>query len=157
MQRRDRSRGMMSLTWPFTVLALFILMWPNPSSSSLAQALNETSNSSAKLTGMDIEETPESAVIVFEIDDPSKSSAVEYEVVTYVKLSKKWIDLEFPVVRTRIYEDVETGGEILGKILVEETHGGAGTRISIEIISASINYSIRQKDGSLVFSVTTGQ
>ncbi len=154
MRHRDRSRGITSLTWFFTVLIISIWMWPYPASSSLVQPLEQSSGSTATLTGIDIEETSKSAVVVFSIDDPSKAPAVDYKVTTSVRLSGKWIDLEFPVIRTGMYENVVTGGGILGKILVEETPDGAGTRISIEILPASINYDIRQEDGSLVFSVT---
>jgi len=155
MRRRDRSGGIIFLTWPFTVLILSIWMWPHPVSSSLEQTSEQSFRSTATLAGIDIKETSEGAVVIFSIDDASKDPSVDYKVTTSVRLSGKWIDLEFPAIRTGMYENVVTGGEILGKILVEETPDGAGTRISIEILPASINYDIRQEDGSLVFSVTT--
>ena len=155
MLHRDRWSGMISLIWLFAMLILSICLLPRPSGADLSGSLDGSSRNSATLTGINIEANPQSAVVIFSINDPSKDPAVDYRVTTSVRLSRKWIDLELPVIRAGLFGGVGTGGGILGEILVEETSDGAGTRISIEILPANINYNIRQQDGSLVFSVTT--
>ena len=133
------------------ILLLSLCMWFCPYSAGQAQPSKKTADSLSILTGVDIEETDPSASVTFFINEPSDHPAVDYKVASSVSVSRKWIDLILPTVRAGIRGNVASGGTILGDIIVENTPVGDGTRISIEILAASVNYVIRQEDGQLIF------
>jgi hypothetical protein len=89
------------------------------------------------------------ALIIF-----STSGMTDYNVTTSAKLSRKWIDIEFPNMVVDLPDRIGGGEKIVGEIYVEPSVGGGrGVRVSIEILPTRIGYDVYQEGQSIVLKV----
>jgi hypothetical protein len=84
----------------------------------------------------------------------STNGMTDYNVTTSAKLSRKWIDIEFPDMKVDLPDRVEGGDQIVGEVYVEPlTNDGRGARVSIEILPTRIGYDVYQEGQSIVLKV----
>ncbi|UCG39453.1 MAG: hypothetical protein JSV00_04310 [bacterium] len=96
-----------------------------------------------------VRESVNSAVVTF-----STNGITDYTVTTNAKLSRKWIDIEFPNVQPDLPERIEGGEKIVGEVYVEKPRTGKGVRVSVEILPVRIGYDVYQEGDSLILKVT---
>ena len=64
----------------------------------------------------------------------STNGMTDYNVTTSAKLSRKWIDIEFPDMEVDLPDRIAGGEKVIGEVYVEPSMGGGpGVRVSIEI------------------------
>ncbi|MDF1526575.1 MAG: hypothetical protein RRA15_06575 [bacterium] len=86
----------------------------------------------------------------------STNGMTDYNVTTSAKLSRKWIDIEFPDMLVELPDRIGGGEKIVGEVYVEPLAGdGRGVRVSIEILPTRIGYDVYQEGQSVVLKVTT--
>ncbi len=86
----------------------------------------------------------------------STNGMTDYNVTTSAKLSRKWIDIEFPDMAIDLPDRISGGEKIVGEIYVEPSVGdGRGVRVSIEILPTRIGYDVYQEGQSIVLKVNT--
>ena len=84
----------------------------------------------------------------------STNGMTDYNVTTSAKLSRKWIDIEFPDMAVDLPDRIGGGEKIVGEIYVEPSVGdGRGVRVSIEILPTRIGYDVYQEGQSIVLKV----
>ena len=84
----------------------------------------------------------------------STNGMTDYNVTTSVKLSRKWIDIEFPDILTSLPDLVDGGEKVVGEIYVETSgDNDPGIKISVEILPTRIGYDVYLEGGSIVLQV----
>jgi hypothetical protein len=84
----------------------------------------------------------------------STNGMTDYNVTTSAKLSRKWIDIEFPDMAVELPDRISGGEKIVGEVYVESSVGdGRGVRVSIEILPTRIGYDVYQEGRSIVLKV----
>jgi len=84
----------------------------------------------------------------------STNGMTDYNVTTSAKLSRKWIDIEFPDMAVDLPGRIRGGEKIVGEVYVEPlVNAGRGVRVSIEILPTRIGYDVYQEGQSLVLKV----
>jgi hypothetical protein len=84
----------------------------------------------------------------------STNGMTDYNVTTSAKLSRKWIDIEFPDMAVDLPDRIGGGGKIVGEVYVEPSVGdGRGVTVSIEILPTRIGYDVYQEGQDLVLKV----
>ena len=84
----------------------------------------------------------------------STNGMTDYNVTTSAKLSRKWIDIEFPGMAADLPDRIGGGEKIVGEVYVESLAGTSrGVRVSIEILPTRIGYDVYQEGQSLVLKV----
>jgi hypothetical protein len=84
----------------------------------------------------------------------STNGMTDYNVTTSAKLSRKWIDIEFPDMTVDLPARIGGGEKIVGEVYVESMVGdGRGVRVSIEILPIRIGYDVYQEGQSIVLKV----
>jgi S-adenosylmethionine hydrolase len=84
----------------------------------------------------------------------STNGMTDYNVTTSAKLSRKWIDIEFPDMAVDLPDRIGGGEKIVGEVYVEPSVGdGRGVRVSIEILPTRIGYDVYQEGHSIVLKV----
>ncbi len=79
----------------------------------------------------------------------------DYTVTTSAKLSRKWIDIDFPNVGADLPDRIRGGEKIIGEVYVQQpAPNGQGVRVSVEILSVRIGYNVFQEGDSIVLKVT---
>ena len=101
------------------------------------------------LDGLTVKESDQGAFIVF-----STNGMTDYNVTTSAKLSRKWIDIEFPEITPDLPERIAGGEDVVGELYVEKTSSGRGVKISVEILPVRIGYDVYQEGNNLVLKVT---
>ena len=102
------------------------------------------------LDGIAVVEEENRALITF-----STNGMTDYNVTTSAKLSRKWIDIEFPDMAVDLPEHIDGGEMIVGDVYVEPSVGGGrGVRVSIEILPTRIGYDVYQEGQSIVLKVS---
>ncbi|MDF1536022.1 MAG: hypothetical protein P1S46_05890 [bacterium] len=101
------------------------------------------------LDGLEVKEIKDSAQVVF-----STNGMTDYNVTTSAKLSRKWIDIEFPDINPELPERIAGGENIVGEVYVEELGNDRGVKISIEILPVRIGYDVYQEGNSIVLKIT---
>jgi len=96
-----------------------------------------------------VHESEKNGVVVF-----STNGMTNYNVTTSAKLSRKWIDIEFPDIDPDLPGHLKGGGKIIGEIYVEKPENGKGVRISVEILPVRIGYEVYPEGDSLILKVT---
>jgi len=98
------------------------------------------------LDNISIVETPNEALVIF-----ATNGLVDYSVSTSAKLSRKWIEILFPTLKTGLPGHLAGGGRIVGEIYTEDlSPGSTGVKVSVEIIPSRIGYDFYQEGPSLV-------
>ena len=86
----------------------------------------------------------------------STNGMTDYNVTTSAKLSRKWIDIEFPDMAVDLPDRIGGGKKIVGEVYVEPSVGdGRGVRVSIEILPTRIGYDVYQEGQSIVLKVNS--
>jgi hypothetical protein len=86
----------------------------------------------------------------------STNGMTDYNVTTSAKLSRKWIDIEFPDMAVDLPDKISGGEKIVGEVYVEPSmDGGPGVRVSVEILPTRIGYDVYQEGQSLVLKVSS--
>jgi len=102
------------------------------------------------LDSIAVQESQRQALVTF-----STNGMTSYNVTTSAKLSRKWIDIEFPDMAVDLPDRIGGGDKIVGEIYVEPSMGdGRGIRVSIEILPTRIGYDVYQEGRSLVLKVS---
>lgn len=84
----------------------------------------------------------------------STNGMTDYNVTTSAKLSRKWIDIEFPDMVVELPDRIGGGDKVVGEVYVEPSIGdGPGVRVSIEILPTRIGYDVFQDGNTLVLKV----
>jgi hypothetical protein len=84
----------------------------------------------------------------------STNGMTDYNVTTSAKLSRKWIDIEFPDMAVDLPDRIGGGEKIVGEVYVEPSVGdGRGVTVSIEILPTRIGYDVYQEGQDLVLKV----
>ncbi len=97
------------------------------------------------LDNISIVETPNEALVIF-----ATNGLVDYSVSTSAKLSRKWIEIFFPTLKTDLPGHLDGGERIVGEIYTEVSSGSTGVKVSVEIIPSRIGYDFYQEGSSLV-------
>ena len=101
------------------------------------------------LDGISVVEEESKALITF-----STNGMTDYNVTTSAKLSRKWIDIEFPDMAVDLPDRISGGEKIVGEVYVEPSVvDGRGVRVSIEILPTRIGYDVYQEGQSIVLKV----
>ena len=101
------------------------------------------------LDRIDVFEEEKSALITF-----STNGMTDYNVTTSAKLSRKWIDIDFPDMAVDLPDRISGGEKIVGEVYVEPSvSDGRGVRVSVEILPTRIGYDVYQEGQSLVLKV----
>ena len=96
-----------------------------------------------------VSEEENRALVIF-----STNGMTDYNVTTSAKLSRKWIDIEFPDMAVDLPDRIRGGEKIVGEVYVEPlVKTGRGVRVSIEILPTRIGYDVYQEGQSLVLKV----
>lgn len=96
-----------------------------------------------------VQEEGTSALVTF-----STNGMTDYNVTTSAKLSRKWIDIEFPDMAVDLPDRISGGEKIVGEVYVEPSDKtGRGVRVSVEILPTRIGYDVYQEGQSLVLKV----
>jgi hypothetical protein len=101
------------------------------------------------LGGVVVSESDRDALVRF-----STNGVTDYSVATAVKLSRKWIVIEFPALEPDLPDKLTGGAKIIGEVSAEEAEAGKGVKISVEILPVRIGYEVYQEGGTLVLKVT---
>ena len=96
-----------------------------------------------------VQDSEKNGIVVF-----STNGMTDYNVTTSAKISRKWIDFEFPNIAVDLPSHLKGGSKIIGEVYVEKPENGKGTRISVEILPVRIGYDVYQEGDSLVLKVT---
>ncbi len=84
----------------------------------------------------------------------STNGMTDYNVTTSAKLSRKWIDIEFPDMKVDLPDRIVGGEKIVGEVYIEPSvSGGTGVRVSVEILPVRIGYDVYQEGQSLILKV----
>ena len=84
----------------------------------------------------------------------STNGMTDYNVTTSAKLSRKWIDIEFPDMAVDLPDRISGGEKIVGEVYVEPSVGdGRGVRVSVEILPTRIGYDVYQEGRTIVLKV----
>lgn len=84
----------------------------------------------------------------------STNGMTDYNVTTSAKLSRKWIDIEFPDMTIDLPDRIAGGEKIVGEVYVEPSvSDGPGVRVSVEILPTRIGYDVYQEGQSLILKV----
>jgi hypothetical protein len=101
------------------------------------------------LNDVDVNEVKNVARVVF-----STNGMTDYTVTTSAKLSRKWIDIEFPEIAPDLPDRLTGGENIVGEIYVEKLPSNRGVRVSVEILPVRIGYDVYQEGNSIVLKIT---
>lgn len=101
------------------------------------------------LDGVVVKEADNYGIVSF-----STNGITEYNVSTSAKLSRKWINIEFPFVKPELPAHLTGGSDIIGAVYAEKPETGKGIMISLEILPDSIGYEIYQEGDCLILKVT---
>ena len=103
------------------------------------------------LDGIAVDEEAGKALVTF-----STNGMTDYNVTTSAKLSRKWIDIEFPDMTADLPDRIAGGEKIVGEVYVEPSlNGGPGVTVSIEILPTRIGYDVYQEGRSIVLKVNS--
>lgn len=101
------------------------------------------------IDGITVKEDENRALVTF-----STNGMTDFNVTTSVKLSRKWIDIEFPDILMDMPDRVDGGEKIVGEIYVEPSGGdGRGVKISVEILPTRIGYDVYLEGRSIVLQI----
>ena len=101
------------------------------------------------LDGIAVAEEESKALVTF-----STNGMTDYNVTTSAKLSRKWIDIEFPDMAIDLPDRIVGGEKIVGEIYVEPSvDDDRGIRVSVEILPTRIGYDVYQEGQSIVLKV----
>jgi hypothetical protein len=101
------------------------------------------------LNDVDVNEVKNVARVVF-----STNGMTDYTVTTSAKLSRKWIDIEFPEIAPDLPDRLTGGENIVGEIYVEKLPSNRGVKVSVEILPVRIGYDVYQEGNSIVLKIT---
>jgi hypothetical protein len=96
-----------------------------------------------------VKEKADAAQVVF-----STNGMTNYTVTTSAKLSRKWIDIEFPEIAPDLPDRLAGGENIVGEIYVEKLSSDRGVKVSVEILPVRIGYDVYQDGNSIVLKIT---
>jgi hypothetical protein len=102
------------------------------------------------LDGIKVIEEGNKALVTF-----ATNGMTDYNVTTSAKLSRKWIDIDFPDMKVDLPGRIGGGEEIVGEVyVVPSEDGGPGVKVSVEILPTRIGYDVYQEGQSLVLKVS---
>lgn len=102
------------------------------------------------LDRIDILEDDTGALVTF-----STNGMTDYTVNTSAKLSRKWIDIDFPSLVADLTEINGRRGKIVGEVSVGPNEGSEnGVTVSVEILPARIGYDVFLKGQDVVLKVS---
>jgi hypothetical protein len=100
------------------------------------------------LDGVTVKETDNIGIVSL-----STNGAVEYDVYTSAKFSRKWINVVLPGIIQDLPDHLSGGEKIIGEIYVEGQQKGKGVKISVEILPLRIGYELFQQGDYLILKV----
>jgi hypothetical protein len=102
------------------------------------------------LDGITVVEEGNKALVTF-----ATNGMTNYNVTTSAKLSRKWIDIDFPDVAVELPDRIGGGEEIVGEVyVIPSKDDGPGVRVSVEILPTRIGYDVYQEGQSIVLKVS---
>jgi hypothetical protein len=113
------------------------------------RAEDSTNIRSGMLDDIAVRESADKGVVSF-----STNGIVEYEVYISTGSHRKWINIVFPGITTRLPDLLAGGERIIGQIHLEKNKEGKSVKVSVEILPLKTGYGLFHQDDSLILKVT---